>query len=128
VNPLLEEELARLGGRGESGLLAVRERGSLRDELSVPLGLRRRFPIALEIGPQWHLRMQAAFQEHIDAGVSKTVNLPAACSPRTVREVFELARRLGLKGITVYRDGSRPAQTLSTIERQVSPECRECAA
>lgn len=99
----------------------------LRNELNVPVALRRRFPIALEIAPQWHVHMQAAFQAYIDAGVSKTVNLPAATSARTVREVFKLAARLRLKGITVYRDGSCIGQTISMIEKETSSDCRECA-
>jgi ribonucleoside-diphosphate reductase alpha chain len=127
VNPLIEDELANLGPMGQAALRRVLEHGSLRHELNVPVALRRRFPIALEIAPHWHVRMQAAFQAHIDAGVSKTVNLPAATSARTVRQVFELAARLRLKGITVYRDGSRIGQTIS-VDRGALSDCRECAA
>jgi ribonucleoside-diphosphate reductase alpha chain len=93
----------------------------------LPERLRRRFPIALEIAPEWHVRMQAAFQAHVDAAVSKTVNLPPDAPVSAVREVFTLARRLRLKGITVYRYGSRTDQTLSLIEEGGRPDCRECA-
>jgi ribonucleoside-diphosphate reductase alpha chain len=127
VNPLVEEELAGLGAAGQAALRNVREHGSLRHEQDLPMALRRRFPIALEIAPPWHVRMQAAFQAHIDAAVSKTVNLPADASVRTVCEVFELARQLRLKGITVYRDRSRRGQTFSLIERGEPSDCRECA-
>jgi len=127
VNPLLALELASLGAAGEAALVAIREHGSVRRITTLPEELRRRFPIALEIVPEWHVRMQAAFQAHVDAGVSKTVNLPASAPLTAVRKVFALARELGLKGITVYRYGSRPGQTLSLIEEGIGPDCRECA-
>jgi ribonucleoside-diphosphate reductase alpha chain len=95
--------------------------------LNLPEALRRRFPIALEIAPEWHVRMQAAFQAHIDAAVSKTVNLPPEAALGAVRDVFVLARQLQLKGITVYRYGSRPGQTLSFIDEKARADCRECA-
>jgi ribonucleoside-diphosphate reductase alpha chain len=127
INPSLQAELKRLKTNGEDRLDAVRKTGSLRQIKDLPEGLRRRFPIALEIAPQWHVRMQAAFQAHIDAAVSKTVNLPHDAPVNAVREVFNLARALHLKGITVYRYGSRSDQTLSLIEEEARPDCRECA-
>jgi ribonucleoside-diphosphate reductase alpha chain len=123
----VEKELAALGATGEAALQALREHGSVRRSTNLPVDLRRRFPIALEIAPEWHVRMQAAFQAHVDAGVSKTVNLPHDASPSAVREVFNLARQLKLKGVTVYRYGSRPGQTLSLIDDRVRSDCRECA-
>jgi ribonucleoside-diphosphate reductase alpha chain len=71
--------------------------------------------------------MQAAFQAHVDAAVSKTVNLPHDAPVDAVRNVFGLARKLHLKGITVYRYGSRADQALSLIEEEARPDCRECA-
>ena len=127
VNPLLITELASLGAAGEAALVAIREHGSIRRIPDLPVELRRRFPIALEIAPEWHVRMQAAFQAHVDAAVSKTVNLPQSAPLTAVRDAFALARRLRLKGITVYRYGSRPGQTLSLIEEGARPDCRECA-
>jgi ribonucleoside-diphosphate reductase alpha chain len=70
--------------------------------------------------------MQAAFQAHVDAAVAKTVNLAHDVPPSAVREVFNLARQLHLKGITVYRYGSRPGQTLSLVE-DGRADCRDCA-
>ena len=99
----------------------------MRRSTNLPIDLRRRFPIALEIAPEWHLRIQAAFQTHVDAGVSKTVNLPHNAPPSTVRDVFNLARLLRLKGVTVYRYASRAGQTLSLINDKVQSDCRECA-
>jgi ribonucleoside-diphosphate reductase alpha chain len=127
INPLLQTELEHLNQAGKNTLDIVRQTGSLRQIKSLPEGLRRRFPIALEIAPERHVRMQAAFQAHVDAAVSKTVNLPHDAPVSAVREVFNLARTLHLKGITVYRYGSRIDQTLSLIEEEARPDCRECA-
>ena len=127
VNRAVSEALARLGAAGEQGLAAIRERGSIRDIDAVPQDLRRRFPIALEIPPAVHLQMQAVFQANVDAAVSKTVNLPADAPVEAVREVFTLARRLRLKGVTVYRYGSRVGQALSLVHEERRPDCRECA-
>lgn len=119
--------LAELGPLGNPALAAIREHGSIGRAAQVPEAVRRRFPIALEMPPQAHLQMQAAFQAHVDAGVSKTVNLPPDAPPEAVREVFLEAHRLNLKGVTVYRYGSRPGQTLSLVEDENVPDCRECA-
>ncbi|HEY7559511.1 MAG TPA: adenosylcobalamin-dependent ribonucleoside-diphosphate reductase [Candidatus Binatia bacterium] len=125
VNPLLEAELSSLGARGEAALRTVREQGSLRAAPHLPETLRRRFPTALEIAPEWHARMQAVFQRHVDAAVSKTVNLPEDAKTETVGAIFQLARQLRLKGITVYRYGSRAGQALSLPDAE--QDCRECA-
>jgi ribonucleoside-diphosphate reductase alpha chain len=127
INPLVESELSSLGPAGAAGIAAIREHGSLRGVPNLPVQLRRRFPIALEIAPEWHVRMQAAFQSSVDAAVSKTVNLPADASLGAVREIFRLAHRLGLKGITVYRYGVRAGQILSFIDPGARADCRECA-
>jgi ribonucleoside-diphosphate reductase alpha chain len=101
--------------------------GSLKGVAALPEDVRRSFPIALEIAPEMHVRMQAAFQAHVDAAVSKTVNLPSDAPPSAVRQVFDLARQLRLKGVTVYRYGSRPGQILSLLHQDAQRDCRECA-
>jgi ribonucleoside-diphosphate reductase alpha chain len=127
TNALLSRELAAMGAQGDRILAQVRRTGSVRDIPQVPDDLRRRFPVALEIAPLAHLKMQAAFQKHVDAAVSKTVNLPNDSPPSQVREIFVAARSLKLKGVTVYRYGSRQNQALSLVEDERSPDCRECA-
>ena len=76
--------------------------------------MRRTFVVARDIAPEWHVRVQAAFQEHTDTGVSKTVNLPRTATVEDVRKVFLLAHKLRCKGITVYREGSRESEVLRT--------------
>jgi ribonucleoside-diphosphate reductase alpha chain len=127
VDRQLVTRLQALGAAREAALAAVREQGRIRGLEWLPADLRLRFPTALEISPDLHLRMQAAFQAHVDASVSKTVNLPATAPISAVRDAFLLARQLGLKGVTVYRYGSRPEQALSLLDGAAARECRECA-
>lgn len=127
TNQLATAALTSLGTAGAAALDVMRDTGSLRKATGIPAELRRRFPTALEIAPEFHLRMQANFQAHIDAGVSKTVNLPPDAPVSVVRDVFALARALRLKGVTVYRYGSRPGQTLALAQDATAVDCRECA-
>jgi ribonucleoside-diphosphate reductase alpha chain len=86
--------------------------GSIQGIEALPRRLRRLFQTALDIPAEWHVRVQAAFQAHTENGVAKTVNLPASATVEDVRRLFELAWRLGCKGLTVYRYGSRGEQVL----------------
>ena len=86
--------------------------GSARN-LPLPDDMKDLFRTAPEISPEHHVRMQAAFQKYVDNAVSKTVNLPETATPGDIARIYELARTLGCKGITVYRYNSKPDQVLS---------------
>ncbi len=94
------------GCYSDAVIAAVLETGTVRSNPCVPEELRAAFPTAVEIAPEWHIRMQTAVQRHVDAAVSKTVLLPESASVQLVSEVFLAAWRAGAKGITVFRAGS----------------------
>jgi ribonucleoside-diphosphate reductase alpha chain len=91
----------------------IAETGNIRFA-EVPEKWQRAFATANEIKPEWHIRMQAAFQAHNDSAISKTCNFANDASEAYVEEIYRLAFKLGCKGVTVYRDGSRDMQVLST--------------
>ncbi len=86
--------------------------GSIQEIETIPESIRRVYVTALDIAPQWHVRIQAAFQKFTDNAVSKTVNFPASATRDQVSDVFQQAYDLGCKGVTVYRYGSRDKQVL----------------
>ena len=112
VNPLFQRHLKQLGLDADAVVAQVVERGSLQGVPGIPEALRRRFVTALEVPWEQHLEVQAAFQRHVDNAVSKTINMPHDATPEDVREAYWRAWELGLKGITVYRYGSKSTQVL----------------
>jgi ribonucleoside-diphosphate reductase alpha chain len=95
----------------------IAEKGSVQGFAEVPQDVRRVFVTALDIAPEWHVRIQAAFQRYCDNAVSKTANLQRGATVEDVERVFTLAYDLKCKGITVYRDGSKKLQVLQTGQR-----------
>ena len=114
VNPAFERIARERGFYTTELMQQIAHEGSIAHSEVVPDDVRRVFVTAHDISPEWHLRMQAAFQRYTDNAVSKTVNFPRAATREDVRSVFMLAHELGCKGVTIYRDGSREQQVLST--------------
>ena len=114
VNPAFERVARERGFHSEKLMQRTAHEGSVAHIDEVPDDVRRVFVTAHDISPEWHLRMQAAFQRYTDNAVSKTVNFPREATRDDVRRVFALAHELGCKGVTIYRDGSREQQVLST--------------
>ncbi|MEA2046461.1 MAG: adenosylcobalamin-dependent ribonucleoside-diphosphate reductase [Euryarchaeota archaeon] len=107
TSPLFEKVAREQGVYSESLMKEIARKGRIGDVGGVPRGLKDLFVTALEVSPEQHVRIQAAFQKHTDNGVSKTVNLPTEATIEDVLEVFHSAYRQGCKGITVYRYGCR---------------------
>ena len=113
INPLLVEFAEHRGLDVHRMVEKVRETGSLAAVPGVPEDLRRLFVTALEIPAERHLQIQAAFQQQVDNSVSKTINLPHDAKPEDIGRVYLRAWQLGLKGITIYRYGSKSSQVLA---------------
>jgi ribonucleoside-diphosphate reductase alpha chain len=118
VNPIFEEVAKERGFYSEELMKEIAAQGSVADVKGVPEDIAKLFVTALDITPEAHIRMQAAFQEHTDNAVSKTVNFPNDATIADVENVYLLAYKLGCKGVTVYRYGSREDQVLSVGEKE----------
>jgi ribonucleoside-diphosphate reductase alpha chain len=132
VNPAFQRLAAERGFASPELFAAIAEHGGVRGRPDVPEDVQRRFPTAHEIDISTHVRMQAAFQRHCHAAVSKTINLSRTATPADVKAAYQLAYELGCKGITVYRDGSRDGQVLVTGGKvaalPVASSCPECGS
>ncbi|MFI5280465.1 MAG: vitamin B12-dependent ribonucleotide reductase [Gemmatimonadales bacterium] len=105
---------AKAGGwHSESLMKKIAEAGHIHFD-EVPAAVQRVYVTAHDVTPEWHIRMQGAFQEYTDSAISKTCNFSESATEADVREIYELAYQLNCKGVTVYRDNSRPMQVLST--------------
>ncbi|MEE9199421.1 MAG: TSCPD domain-containing protein, partial [Dehalococcoidia bacterium] len=114
VNPYFKRVAEREGFYSEELMEELAERGSVRGMDQVPQWVQELFVTSHDISPEWHVKMQAAFQRRTDNAVSKTVNFPNSATVEDVRKVYMLAYREGCKGVTIYRDGSKRDQVLST--------------
>ncbi len=121
-NPYFESVARREGFHSPELMRKLADHGSLRGlDPAVPGWVERLFVTSHDIAPEWHVRMQAAFQAHTDNAVSKTINFPSQAGRKDVADAYTLAYELGCKGITIYRDGSKENQVLSTGDSGSAP-------
>ncbi len=112
VNPYFEAAAKERGFYSEELMMKIAKQGTLAGIEEVPEDVKRVFVTAFDIAPEWHVRMQAAFQKYTDNAVSKTINFPNDVDIKEVEKAYMLAYELKCKGITVYRYGSKAQQVL----------------
>jgi ribonucleoside-diphosphate reductase alpha chain len=122
VNPFFEKEAKERGFYSDELMEKIAQKGSIQDFGEIPEDVKKVFVVSHDIAPEWHVRMQAVFQKYTDNAVSKTINLPNQATVADVETAYRLAYESGCKGVTIYRDGSREAQVLSTKKEKVAEE------
>lgn len=125
VNPVFEAIAKREGFYSKELMDKITRQNSIQHMVEIPPEIRRIFVTAHDIAPSWHIRMQAGFQKYTDNAVSKTVNFRHEATKEDIAEVYFLAYRTGCKGVTVYRDGCRQQQVLSTASTSASDQKKE---
>jgi len=118
VNPLFEQIAKKEGFYSQDLMEKIAHATSLKDCAEIPEKYKKIFVTAHDISPQWHIKMQAAFQKYTDNAVSKTINFPHSATPEEIKKAYLLAYKLGCKGLTVYRDGSREGQVFTTAKKE----------
>ncbi|MDD5023129.1 MAG: adenosylcobalamin-dependent ribonucleoside-diphosphate reductase [Candidatus ainarchaeum sp.] len=121
-NELFEQILKLKGYYSEEMMQEIIEQGTIQDFNKLPEEIRNVFVISYDIKPEEHVKMQAAFQKYTDLAVSKTINLPGDATVQDVEQSYILSWKLGCKGTTVYRDGSRGAQVLNIVKKPAEPQ------
>lgn len=125
VDPTFEKVLKDRGLYSRKFLQRVAENhGSIQDMKDVPADLRKSFVTTHDIDPEWHVRIQGAFQRYADNAVSKTINFRNDTTVDDVERAYMLAWKLGCKGITIYRDGSKDDQVLNTGVKKTNGEAK----
>ena len=117
VDPAFEEIARKRGFYSRELMAKIAEKGCIQQIPEVPEDIKRVFVVSHDIAPEWHIRMQAAFQKCTDNATSKTINMPYEATLEDVRQAYLMAYDLGCKGITIYRDRSREDQVLN-VERK----------
>jgi len=118
IDPAFERIAKKRGFYSDELMKKIASGESIQKMDDIPTDVKKTFITAMEIDSLWHIKMQAAFQEYTDNAVSKTINLPNSATIDDVKESYLLAYKLGCKGLTVYRDGSRAEQVL-TVNKKV---------
>jgi len=118
VNPHFEQAMKEAGIFSKELMERVSEEGSIAHIDEIPQELKDIFVTSHDIRPEWHIRMQAAFQKYVDNAVSKTINFTEEATKDDIQMSFQLAYKLGCKGVTVYRDGSRTNQVLNVGKKE----------
>jgi ribonucleoside-diphosphate reductase alpha chain len=113
TNPVFSEIAANRGICSEDIARQALKTGSIQTISAIPAEIRKIFKCAYDISPEWHIRMQAGFQKHCDAAVSKTINFTEKANVASVDKAYRLAYHLGCKGITIYRRKSRPDEPMT---------------
>jgi len=127
VNSIFERVAKERGFYSPEMMHEIAKSGSVQKIKEVPADVKKVFKTALDIAPEWHVKMQAAWQRYCDNAVSKTINFPPDATKEDVRKAYQLAWKLGNKGITIYRYGSKPEQVLyiGEIETREKPEAEK---
>jgi len=112
VNPIFKQIAQSRGFYSKELEAEISKTGGIQKEKKIPPGIKKVFKCAYDIQPEWHIQMQAAFQKHCDAAVSKTINFPEQVLIKTVDKAYKLAYELDCKGVTVYRRGSRESEPM----------------
>jgi ribonucleoside-diphosphate reductase alpha chain len=113
IDPIFRQTAEKGGFYSKKLEKHIAKTGSIQKIPQIPPKIRKVFKCAYDIKPQWHIRMQVAFQRHCDAAVSKTINFPQKATVAAVDKAYKLAYRLGCKGITIYRRRSRASEPMS---------------
>ena len=125
INEAFKKVAKERGFWSEKLLKKITQKGSIQELKEVPEDVKRAFVTSHDISPEWHIKIQAAFQKYTDNAVSKTINFPQEAQIADVEKAYALAHRLGCKGVTIYRDKSREEQVLniaSEVKEEISEE------